>query len=245
MTSVKRNVDREGWGSGIYPTPGIQIVKRPISTTIALTIAATSTVTLNVKRSGITVPFTVHGPANQLWLQMPGVNGGSPPLHSYRLGFQHREHLLTRPYALGSSCVTRRMMWLLPTSPHGHSGIMDSTRPKRFQQHSYSPRKLARYRGFVASLDRFQGSEFITSSPTRLPVGSSPRGSYRRREGFDSRASYLPHYREYQNRNVSHLNLLSGSAPTPPSVVTNMTGRFFRCQNSLLDFWKKILGTEK
>lgn len=162
---------------------------------------------------GHNASFPVHGPVNLLkGLRYRGLLGDLPLLQAYRRGVGFLEG--STPQPVGNGPFQLILSRAVPTAVSlGASGIMDSTRPKRFQQHSYSPRKLAAYRGFVASLDGIRRSEFSTSSPTRLSVGSSPRGPYRRREGFGSRASYFPHNREYQNRNVSHLNLLSGGAP--------------------------------
>ena len=52
------------------------------------------------------------------------------------------------------------------------------------------------------------------------------------------------HYYHRYLRNVSHLKLHTGDAPTSRSV-TIMAGRFFRCRNSLSDFRKIFPESEK
>ena len=182
------------------------------------------------------------------------MNGGLPLLHPYRRGARYHGSLAPQPFVKGAvPAYPVTCIYFCRVS--GASRGMDST-TKGFTQ----SRNLEVCGAVSLANLRAQGAGVVNlflgagdrdySAPAPVYRDTPRRASppflrHRQREGSGSRASYFPHDREYQNRNVSHLNLLSGSAPTPPSVVTNMTGRFFRCRNSLSDFRKNISETEK
>lgn len=232
MTSVKRNVDREGWGSGVVnPTPGSQTVKRATSMTIARAIAATSTLTSTVHRGGLAIakPFPVFGPLDLKGLGYPGMNGDKPLLHPYRRGVGMHAVSTPRPLVKGPCWLPRRAKQELPIMSHGASEPSIPQLCVAFKSFQTSHGGVPRIFGYPSRLGAARVVRPVTALnhpiPNSLSAGSPPRGPYRRREGFGSRASYLPHYRDNQNRNVSHLNLLSGSAPTP--LVRVNPGREF------------------